>query len=74
MAASLLYAILCFLPLSQFYQQALGRAQICLTVLQSLGNSTKGNAMNRARKIPVFFITKHYVMEQIFAMSMLRPS
>ena len=28
-----------------FYQQALGRAQICLTVQQILGNSIEGNTI-----------------------------
>ena len=48
---SSLFAILCF-PLSQiwryeffFYQQALGRAQICLTVQEILGHSIEGNAI-----------------------------
>ena len=45
------------------YQQVLGRAQICLTVRQIFGNSTEGNAINLARKIPVFFVAKHYGME-----------
>ena len=63
---SSLFVIFCLLPLSQiwpyefFYQQALGRAQICLTVQQILGNSTEGNAINLARKIPIFkFVAKH---------------
>ena len=42
-----------------FYQQALGRAQICLTVQQILGNSTEENAINHAPKIPIFFVAKH---------------
>ena len=46
-----------------FYQQALGRAQICLTVQQILGNSTEGNAKNLTEKIHVFFVAKHYIME-----------
>ena len=60
-AVSSLFSIFCFLRLSQiwsyqfiFYQQALRRAQIYLTVQQILGNSTEGNAINLARKIPVF--------------------
>ena len=63
---SSLFVIFCLLSLSQiwpyeyFYQQALGRAQICLTVQQILGNSTEGNAINLARKIPIFkFVAKH---------------
>ena len=53
-AVSSLYAILCFLRLSQiwshefFYQQAPGRAQIYLTDQQILVNSTEGNAINLA--------------------------
>ena len=43
------------------YQQALGRAQICLTFQQILGNSTEGNGINLTQKIPVFFVAKHYV-------------
>ena len=46
-----------------FHQQALERAQICLTVQQIFGNSTEGNAVNLTRKIPIFFVAKHYVME-----------
>ena len=49
------------------YQKALGRAQICLMVQKILGNSTEGNAIYLARKIPIFFVTKHYVMVQNFA-------
>ena len=45
-----------------FYQQAPGRAQKCLTVQQISGNSIGGNVINLARKIPIFFVTKHYVM------------
>ena len=67
-AVSLLFAILCFLRLkfglmNFVYQQLLGRAQICSTVQQILENSTEGNAINLARKIPIFFVAKHYVME-----------
>ena len=59
---SSLFAILCFLSLSQIwpydfsYQQALGRPQICLTVQQMLGNSTQRNVINLIPKIPVFFV------------------
>ena len=58
---SSLFAILCFLSLSQiwsyfFYQQALGRARICLTVQQILENSTQGSAINLIPKIPIFFV------------------
>ena len=60
-AVSSLFAILCVLPLSQiwsydhfFFQQALGRAQICLTVQQILGNPTAGNVINFTQKIPIF--------------------
>ena len=49
-----------------FCQQALGRTQICLTVQQILGNSTEENAINFTRKIPYFFVAKHYVMEWNF--------
>ena len=38
-----------------FYQQALGRAQIYLTVQQILG---KGNAIDLARKISIFLSRK----------------
>ena len=68
-AVSTLFAIWCYLSLSQiwsyelFYQQALGRAQICLMVRQILGNSILGNAINRAQKIPNFSVAKHYAME-----------
>ena len=50
-----------------FYQKALGRAQICLMIQKILGNSTEGNAIYLARKIPIFFVTKHYVMVSNFA-------
>lgn len=49
--------------LNFFHEQALGGAKICLTVQQILGNSTKGNATNLARKIRIFFAAKQYVME-----------
>ena len=42
-----------------FYQHALGREKIC----NFSGNSIRGNAINLAQKIPIFFVTKHYVME-----------
>ena len=57
------FAIFCMLPLSFFYQQALGRAQICLTVQQILEHSIKGNAINLARNISISFVANHYVME-----------
>ena len=41
-----------------FHQQTPGRAQLCLTVQQILGSSTQGNAINLARKILIFFVTK----------------
>ena len=69
-AVSSLFVILCFLRLSQiwsyeffFCQQAPGRAQICLTVHQISGNSAGRNMINLARKIPIFFVTKHNVMK-----------
>ena len=46
-----------------FYEQALGRIQIYLKVQQIFRNSNGGIAINVARKIPIFFIAKHYVME-----------
>ena len=46
-----------------FYEQALGRVQICLKVQQIFWNSTEGIAINVARKIPIFFVAKHYVMK-----------
>ena len=52
-----------FGPMNFFYWQALRRTQICSTVQQILGNSTKGNMINFTWKIPIFFVTKHYVME-----------
>ena len=60
------FAIFCMLPLSFFfffYQQTLGRAQICLTVQQILEHSIKGNAINLARNISIFLVANHYVME-----------
>ena len=64
-AVSSLFAILCFLRLSQiwsyeffFCQQAPGRAQISLTVHQISGNSAGGNMINLARKIPIFLCHK----------------
>ena len=50
-----------------FYQQAPGRTQKCLTVQEISGNSTGGNVINLARKIAIFFVTKHYVMKWNFA-------
>ena len=46
-----------------FYEQALGRIQIYLKVQQIFRNSNGGIAINFARKIPIFFVAKHYVME-----------
>ena len=46
-----------------FYEQALGRLQIYLKVKQIFRNSNGGIAINVARKIPIFFVAKHYVME-----------
>ena len=42
------------------FQQALGRAQICLMVQQILGNSTEGNAINLTGK--VFFSLSQSIM------------
>ena len=44
----------------------LSRAQICLTILQILENSTEGIAINLTRKIPILFEAKHFVMESNF--------
>ena len=33
----------------------------------NLRNSTEGNAINFTRKIPIFFVAKHYEMEEKFA-------
>ena len=49
--------------MNYFYQQAQGRAQICLKILQILGNSTEGNAINQTRQIPILFVGKDFVME-----------
>ena len=49
--------------MNYLYQQAQGRAQICLTILQILGNSTEGNAINQIRQIPILFVAKDFVME-----------
>ena len=46
-----------------FHQQALGETQICLTVQQILRNLTEGKAINLTRKIHIFSVAKHYVME-----------
>ena len=46
-----------------FYEQTLGRIQIYLKVQQIFRNSNGGIAINVARKIPIFFVAKHYVME-----------
>ena len=46
-----------------FYEQALGRIQIYLKVQQIFRNSNGGIAINVARKISIFFVAKHYVME-----------
>ena len=46
-----------------FYEQALGRIQIYLKVQQIFRNSNGGIAINFARKIPIFFVAKHYVMK-----------
>ena len=57
-----------------FYQhvEALGRPQICLTVQQIFGSSTEGNVINLTRKIPIFFVANHCVIEQNFAMIGIR--
>ena len=49
------FVYLKFGPMNFFYQQALGRAQIYLTVQQILG---KGNAIDLARKISIFLSRK----------------
>ena len=46
--------------MNYFYQQAQGRAQTCLTILQILGNSTEGNAINQIRQIPILFVAKEW--------------
>ena len=51
-----------FVLMNFFYQQALGRAQICLMVQQILGN-----VINLTQKAPISFVTKHYKMEEDFA-------
>ena len=72
-AVSLLFAILCYLSLSQiwsyefFYQHTLGRAQMCLMVQQILGNSICGNVINLAQEIPILLVAKHHEMEKNFA-------
>ena len=58
-----IFLYLKFGAMNCFYQHALGREQICLMVQQILGNSIRGNAINLAQKIPIFFVAKHYVME-----------
>ena len=64
-----LLAIFCFFSLSPIWSyefiisRVIRKAHICLTVQQIFGNSTEGNAINLARKIPVFFVAKHYVIE-----------
>ena len=65
-AVSSVLQFFCLLPLSFFFffhQQALGRAQICLTVQQILEHSIKGNAINLARNISISLVANHYVME-----------
>ena len=70
-AVSLLFTILCFLRQSWiwsyefffYWWQALGRKQICLTAQQILENFTEGKEINLAWKIPIFVVTKHYLME-----------
>ena len=60
------YVFFCCLKfglLNFFCQQALGRAQICLTVQQIFGNSLEWKAINLARKISIFFVAKRYVKE-----------
>ena len=52
------FVYLKFGPMNFFYQQALGRAQIYLTVQQILGNFIKGNAIDLARKISIFLSRK----------------
>ena len=41
-----------------FYQQALTRTQICLTVQQILGNFTGGKAIKSYSKDPYFLCSK----------------
>ena len=62
-----IFLCLKFDPMNCFYQQALGRAQICLMVRQIFGNSICGNVINLAQKIPILFVAKHYEMEKNFA-------
>ena len=65
-AVSSPFVILGFLPLNFFNQQALGTAQICLTVQQNLGNFIEGNAINLTRKMPISFVAKYCAMEWNF--------
>ena len=53
-------------PKNFFNQQALGTAQICLTVQQTLGNFIEGNAINLTRKMPISFVAKYCAMEWNF--------
>ena len=66
-AVSSLYAILCFLKfgLMKFIlSSGIGRAQICLTVHQIIGNSTERIAINLARKILI--LSHKYCIELNF--------
>ena len=59
-AVSLLFYILCFLPLSQIWSYefllSTGTREICRKVQQILGESTGKNALNCAWKILIFFV------------------
>ena len=59
-AVSLLFYILCFLPLSQIWSYefllSTGTREICRKVQQILGDSTGKNAINLAWKILIFFV------------------
>ena len=61
-----IFLFLKFGPMNCFYQQALGRAQICLMVQQIFWNSICGNVINLAQKIPILFVAKHYEIEKNF--------
>ena len=68
-AVSSPFAILCFLVfflyltfglMNFFSSTGTTKGTICLTVQKILRNSTERNAINLARKIPIFFVSKHY--------------
>ena len=69
-AVFLLFAIFRFPPLSHIWSYEfllLTGTRKDTNMLNGPSKGKEGNAINFTRKIPIFFVAKHYVMEEKFA-------